>query len=113
MSARTVGPWRVEFPSRTAPDTLGAWEIVAGEGDARAVLAARNPWPSRSDESDANARLMAAAPRLLATLKELRHHFVCRCDEAYLSRKRHAPECKAYELADVDAAISKAEGGAS
>lgn len=73
VSKHTPGPWRVELAPDDGlrPIVRGAWELVVGEGNGRMVLAARNPWPNRADESNANAHLICAAPDLLAALKRL------------------------------------------
>lgn len=102
MSKHTPGPWGVRFfkskEHRVSAPTWDTLAIVHGNEDDAAL----------DREGRANARLIAAAPDLLKALQDIRHHFVCGCDEAYTSRNRHAPECKAYELDDLDAAITKA-----
>lgn len=66
FAGHTPGPWRIEKPSSSQSDFRGAWELIAGHR----VLASRHPWTYRAAESDANARLIAAAPRLLRELQE-------------------------------------------
>ena len=66
----TPGPWRIERDNSGEPWVRGAWDLVVGEGRERMVLASRAPWSTRAAESDANARLIAAAPELLAALVE-------------------------------------------
>ena len=65
MSKHTPGPWLVE----TAPH--GAFDIIKDPNDLGRymVIAGRGSHEVRADEMHANARLMAAAPDLLAALK--------------------------------------------
>lgn len=73
------------------------WHAQALEADGRAAC-------FEAAANDYKARVEA----LEGALRYLRRHFVCRCDTAYTSRQRHAPECLAYELADIDAALDAA-----
>ncbi len=60
----TQGPWH--------PVTLGASPDHAWAIDSELVEIARLPeWPDNQAESEANARLIAAAPDLLAALESL------------------------------------------
>ena len=70
-ASHTPGPWRIERSNDGEDLSLGAWDLVVGDGRTRMVLASRSPWFSRAHESEANARLIAAAPELLAALREL------------------------------------------
>lgn len=73
------------------------------------------PW-SVWDQPNADrlhARLIAAAPDLYAVVKDVKAEIVCRCDESYLSRGRHAPNTLCHLIPDVDAALSKVEGKVS
>lgn len=66
----TPGPWRVSLNTAT-----GAFAI---EDDNRiAVICSRADWIHRASESAANARLIAAAPDLLAALMWLVEHPAC------------------------------------
>lgn len=61
-------------------------------------------------ECPANAIVLKVFERIAALetmLRVVRRHFVCRCGTSYTSRGRHAPECLAYELADLDAALAE------
>lgn len=94
MSKHTNAPWRMEtsFDDELA---AGSFEIVAGEGRYRVVLATRMPWSTRPTESWANGNLMAAAPEL------------------FMALKRIITEATGHTLASLDAAraaIAKAEG---
>ena len=98
MSAHTAGPWRVSDGSR-----------VIWSNDSRVVAEIRGmfiqpmkPETYSQAETDANARLIAAAPDLLAALKALRASEEL-IDDAYYD---------AYAEASVMAvaAIAKAEG---
>lgn len=58
-------------------------------------------------DADANARLIAAAPRLLAALEALRHADGCFCDAAFVMSGaivRHSDECEAAQ--DAIAGVS-------
>lgn len=59
----TPGPWKIAHSS--APDWTGDWYIHAPGGT---LIAMSEGW---SDEEQANARLIAAAPDLLEALKEI------------------------------------------
>lgn len=74
MRKHTPGPWDVEFAPDDLPHLRGAWNVAAGVGRYRCVVASRNLWPHRGGESDANAHLIAAAPDLLAALKWAHQH---------------------------------------
>lgn len=95
MSAPTPGPWE------TSVNDEGQWDVCAeGGGDMVADLA------DCPESAEANARLIAAAPDLLAALKGLRaaalsEYVSCDCPNASICR----PSIKA-----ADAAIAKAEG---
>lgn len=73
MSAHTPGPWEVSCGS------------VYGANDIRIALMDREELCTLPAERDANARLIAAAPRMLAALTEIaqlhRHHDVSRAKE--------------------------------
>ena len=62
----TQGPWH--------PVTLGASPDHAWAIDSELVEIARLPeWPDNQAEAEANARLIAAAPEMLAALQSLTH----------------------------------------
>jgi len=88
----TPRPW---YPVSidASPDHL--WAI-----DSELVEIARlSEWPDHKGESGADARLIAAAPEMLAALEEL-------CADKYL-----ADPINADRMANARAAISKAKGG--
>lgn len=63
-AAHTPGPWVANLNRDGAFEILDmpdCWEA--------AVLASRNPWERKAEECHANARLMAAAPCLLAEIE--------------------------------------------
>jgi hypothetical protein len=102
MSGHTPGPWIVN-----ARDTAKPFAIHALDG-APPVIAWTVCYGApgiASDISDANARLVAAAPDLLATLREIVTEI----------RAYQSPECDdagwgADLLKQADAAIAKATG---
>ncbi len=105
MSAKyTPGPWVAESWHHEATGQ-GGWSFSAG--GYRLPLCDMEMDPSKEDEPEANARLIAAAPDLLTALKSLVQHAVYD-PEGDLTR----PEFDAL-LDQSDAAIAKAEGGGS
>ena len=98
MTNITPGPWRYGLNKRGQRRVFAAdgWEVV------RAMSARRN-----KQERDANARLIAAAPDLLAALQEIVLH--CRPDglpEPIAAAKRYPREL-------ARAAIARATEGQS
>ena len=88
----TQGPWY--------PVTLGASPDHSWAIDSELHEVARLPeWTDNQAEAEANARLIAAAPEMLAALEEL-------CADKYL-----ADPINADRMANALAAISKAKGG--
>ncbi len=66
----TPGPWEADV----ALD--GAFSIYAKGpqfGGGQAILCSRAPWKHLAEESEANARLIAAAPDLVSALTALSH----------------------------------------
>jgi hypothetical protein len=61
--SHTPGPWHAEFGPQ------GGYVISDDERGHTVCL--RSPWPMRMGESEANARLIAAAPDLLSALEAL------------------------------------------
>lgn len=88
----TPGPWIVQ----DSTSVFGPVDITAGE----TCVAVAQAEPGRM-EAEANARLIAAAPELLAALTGVKHHNAALKD--------------AYKLSDslmrqIETAIAKAEG---
>ena len=90
----TPGPW-MPFV-----DGDGCFAIFP-DADPHISLCSRAPWPQRAKESAANARLIAAAPDLLAALNRLVHL------TAILPPDMDEPGSA---MADARAAIAKATG---
>lgn len=97
MSAHTPGPWVLS--GWTAPDDYG-WSIKVGDAPYRIEVSA---W---SASSEADARLIAAAPDLLAELRETLEALEVRYDGAPDSSTRWM----GHRIARLEAAIAKAEG---
>lgn len=98
MSAHTPGPWEVNYV------VDGAFEIQAARDGDPIVIATRAPFRKRHLEFVDNARLIAAAPDLLAA-----------CVEAYEWIVRHGDSVPASAVPlsmQLRAAIAKAEGSA-
>lgn len=114
MSAPTPGPWTAEAGDVNCPHAIDAWGGVHARGYALAdVYADIDLLPP--DVAAANARLMAAAPDMLAVLRDLEWtglndgrgvtHLMCPACSARKSRgSGHNPYC------GLAAAIAKAEG---
>ena len=94
-----------------AKHTPGPWNAFVGEDGGFVIspddnlhicLCSRSPWPQRGKESGANARLISAAPDLLAALNRLVHL------TAILPPDMDEPGSA---MADARAAIAKATGG--
>jgi hypothetical protein len=99
MSAHTPGPWTVEHKDHGARQFIksrkGAVAILQNYGSAEAMAAA-----PLTVERIANARLIAAAPDLLAALVSLQdevqrmraisHYFFDQCDQRPINAARAA-----------------------
>lgn len=101
----TKGPWRVVF------DELSGKNLITGvgEGGIREQIATTEPLLV---ESDANARLMATAPDMLAILKEIEEDYGyfgdadnCECGDNGIDTRG-----KVCEHRRVRAVIARAEG---
>jgi hypothetical protein len=93
----TQGPWRSNYPQITAQGDMAltvAVVLYREDNNARADSAAKT-----KGEAEANARLIAAAPELLAALKAMLNRY---------GDKTEHPFCHA--SISARAAISKAEG---
>lgn len=102
MSA-TPGPWRIEAGQ------TGGWAIEVDEPRFM-VLCARAPWPEHIEESEANARLIAAAPDLLESLRVLIDE-IDRWEEAVVKIVPAFTRAGKWEsLESARAIIAKAEG---
>lgn len=102
MTQHTPGPWFAEFNGTY-------WEVWSNGdfgriGDACASSASR-PEHGSLELGEANARLMAAAPDLLAACKGL-------LDAIHDSMTHAAQAAHAEQIDAARAAIAKAEGGA-
>lgn len=99
MSAHTPGPWKLD--GVMAMDSP-LWIVSIPGEQARIEIA------DYSSESEANARLIAAAPDLLEALEDM----VFLADGAMAAANRDGAEYRPdEELRDAKAAIAKARGG--
>lgn len=98
MTKHTSGPWVIMPEARAA----SRWVIGDAEGGSIGECAPPGPWMPEA-EADANARLIAAAPELLAALVEW-HAFIERGGLPMTEGVRHC-----WSL--TRAAIAKAENG--
>lgn len=97
-SKHTPGPWMMA----TRPSSIVGWPVVAPYAMGRSVCNVT----AGHDESAANARLIAAAPDLLAALKDARETIIQHVN----SRGSEAEGSSADWVAEIDAAIARAEG---
>jgi hypothetical protein len=119
MSAKsTPGPWSVQYEPEGGYDTLSsAYRLLDAEGhrvvevdtrdyDDCVETAEPDEWGNveTSERAEANAHLIAAAPDLLAALKDLL------CNPAYQVAVGGNPAAVQTMLARCHAAIEKAEG---
>lgn len=90
MSAHTPGPWRVD----AITNSLGTIETADGVSIGQAFQVRPHRDDLHSIERKANARLMAAAPDLLAALEEAIEYIPAR-DRSVLIAKARAAIAKA------------------
>ena len=103
MTGHTPGPWML------LEDRLRSGDYLIGASPADAFARV----PSANENSRANARLIAAAPDLLAALRILNHmggderggYCICPRSDGSAPNEKHSTGC-----AMARAAISKAEG---
>jgi len=108
---RTAGPWNITYPYQDEDGDFGL--MVQGGPDKEQVAVAIGTWPLEEPpvmENDprcvANARLIAAAPDLLAVLKQVQKRLGI--------TNTFCPLGAALDLAKpLQRAIMKAEGGAA
>ncbi len=112
-SKHTPGPWgRMPAPV-CATDHPHTW--ITADGDERLIAVVRAVVRAQAGETDANARLISAAPDLLAALRELREaaaETVAICGGI----PEDEPMSRAFDALDTTerragAAIRKATGG--
>lgn len=96
----TAAPWRIEAVS-------DAVRIVVGQGRKKIILARLSPPQIKEDETWANARLMVAAPDLLASLEDMlrRHDERCGCED-----KGDKDSILCPGIAEARESIAKAKG---
>lgn len=109
MSKHTPGPWKMR--NRTGNHDWNNWRIAAEDGPGRVGGICRLDESLTGEESEANARLIAAAPELLEALDDCITNENATCivqnDVAYMIRRFKAINqiCRA--------AIAKATGEVS
>ena len=125
MSKHTPGPWHWKEDGWTAADAGGSLYFSDGEGNQlidkymglQLMAGEKEIIPIRIDHwqviydgdpiSSADRRLIAAAPELLAALRDLREHFLWR----YMRTKKEGVDYDVpAQVLAADAAIAKAEG---
>lgn len=115
MTKHTKGPWRAEWTSRTNNEPRRGWHVFSGSPDnPSSDVNLHGPictLPDRGAQDmaqvDANARLIAAAPDLLKSLKDS-HQILFALYEA--ETKQAAKKYLADQLDKNTRAIASAEG---
>lgn len=99
----TPGPWFIRdmHPERCTLN-IGTRSDDPYDGEVAVIYRALSP------HSEADARLIAAAPELLEALKQSRHELSCLNLEADGAQKLNSPATRV--LDQINAAIAKAEG---
>jgi len=100
----TPGPWTVGGPVAYGRDILGADDIWVG--NAHGPHDGKGGFPTDT-ELEVNARLIAAAPELLAALEDT----MCRVCDLYIGEPERDGEEPCYMCAKARAAVTKARGG--
>lgn len=106
--SHTPGPWKYT-PSSPSEGFECFWiTATPSPNQEKEVATVSGP---QTERNEANSRLVAAAPDLLAMCEEvLATVLTCRCDEAYTSRKRHEPNSACYLQSSMEGVIKKAKG---
>lgn len=102
-ASSTPGPWKV------AND---GFEIVMDDGDVEARVGCAFVDNTEDDQARADARLMAAAPEMLAALKLLHKWFEITGSSVNARWERIPPTDRAEIITAAKNAITKAEGRA-
>lgn len=99
----TPGPWHVE--KQRAPNGGVFYDVTEENRQAHDRIAMVGPWTASRDgyEAESNARLIAAAPELLAMLRAYAADCICQHDSI-----RHPDGCGACE--DARELIARAGG---
>lgn len=110
----TPGPWKVTEPDHR----YDAWSVKQASEKSFSIAAIHSRHGGQDDEATANARLIAAAPKLLEQRNELLaalvemalgHHLqICPWTKPYPSESM-PPKCDCY-VGQAKATIAKAKG---
>jgi hypothetical protein len=106
----TPGPWRAVYtPKKLIDDGSGEWCVVPPEDDPDDCRVAAIAYGPADERRAANARLIAAAPELLAACEKL-----IAAHEAYMDDDSQAYPHAVLEILgdELDTAVAKAKGGA-
>jgi hypothetical protein len=107
MSKHTPGPWKAvarNYPIADTGDYDGFWEVLTSDPKKPIVQI----WGD-SDEDEANASLIAAAPDLLEAAKLVIAWFEAEDDHSKADFYQRIEMCRTSEAA-LRAAVAKAEG---
>lgn len=102
-TSHTPGPWIHNPGPETDNDDLkraNQLYVRLGSGSANAIVERKNVFAKVTDEDLANARLIAAAPELLATLKH--------CQQSFEWMPGKGGEYRKQCITMIEAAIAKA-----
>src|SRR5689334_14292620 len=104
--SHTPGEWKaiieMEHRNHRGGFSIEVDNFRIDRGHGHAVICGRAGWPSNAEESAANARLIAAAPDLLAVLRRVSMLLADECDFGVLDKHPN------YQLwRDVESAIQK------
>ena len=102
MTQHTQGPWILK-----EPDEYGTVCINTPDGYPLAIVSQYGG--EHKKQSDANAHLIAVAPLMYETLKELREYFDGRSD-ADCDQDGYIPNQEMTILASIDQLLNKAKG---
>ncbi len=120
MSGHTPGPWKAHNQDVTVERELGDdgvrfWDVV-GEGPWRGAVctvhSAVHIDGISLDERDANARLIATAPDMLAACESVIPKGVCLTNKNIPDDFTVSLDCTMGDLRNIAAAIAKARGEA-
>lgn len=98
----TPGPWRVEHTGDYADDPVKVVKICYPDGQQRHLAKVYDCYLPGDGDGDANARLIAAAPDMLAALEAMR--------DAWDMEGRESVRARGEAMTAIRAAIAKARG---
>jgi hypothetical protein len=114
MSGFTPGPWRINKDSKnTGYAVVAAQPKHHGGGTAICTVRPSLRTDDAYDEAEANARLIAAAPEMYEMTKLFARYLAYEIKKQEWDGDDEGANLKSYTLAQVRAALDKAEGATS